>query len=396
MDKELIRRKACEMDGWLRDVRRDFHMHPELGLSEYRTSEKIKSYLEEMGIEYLTYEGSTCVVGLVRGAYPGRTVAIRADMDALPICESNEVSYKSEVNGIMHACGHDAHMTILLGTARFFAGIRDQLKGNIKLLFQPAEESVGGAYDMIESGCMKEPEVDYVTGLHVMPYLPCGVIETRYGALNGASDDIGIIIKGRKTHGAYPEGGIDAIAAAAQVISALQTIASRNVSPLDSMVLTIGMINGGTAGNIVADEVNMTATLRTASKEIRKLAKQRIIEIVSGVSSSLGAVGSVEINEGYEALINDSTVVDVIVESANEILGKGNVLMKEKPSLGVEDFSYFVNVCKGAFYHLGCGNAGKGITSPLHTDSFDIDEDCLHIGVMTHAAIALNLLNGQC
>lgn len=392
MDKESIRRTAEEMDSWLREVRRDFHMHPELGYSEFRTSEKIKEYLAGFGVEYTTYEGSTCIVGLVRGGYPGKTVAIRADMDALPITESSSCGYKSLNEGVMHACGHDAHMAILLGTARYFAGIRNELHGNVKFFFQPAEESDGGAKDMIESGCMKNPDVDYVTGLHVMPYLPCGMVETKYGALNAASDVINITINGKASHGAYPSDGVDAVVIAAQVISALQTVVGRNVSPLDSVVFSIGTINGGTARNIIADSVKMSAILRTVNEDTRAAVKRKIRDIVSGVSASLGGSGEAEILEGYAALINDSEVVDIITETAGKLLGRDKVVIKEKASLGVEDFSFFINASKGAFYHLGCGNAGKGISASLHTNGFDIDEDCLHIGVMLHAAIACRIL----
>lgn len=395
MNKEALRYAADEMDGWLREVRRDFHMHPELGYSEFRTSDKIKGYLDEFGIEYQTYEGSTCVVGLVRGAYPGKTVAIRADIDALPITESSSCVYKSQNEGIMHACGHDAHTTILLGAARYFAGIRNKLHGNVKFFFQPAEESDGGARDMIEAGCMRNPEVDYVTGLHVMPYLPCGTIETKYGALNAASDIINITIKGKTAHGAYPADGVDAVVIAAQVINALQTVVGRNVSPLDSVVFSIGTINGGTARNIIADSVRMSAILRTINEDTRAAVKQRISDIVCGVCTSMGGSADIEVIKGYAALINDGEVVDVITKTAGELLGMDKVVIKEKTSMGVEDFSFFINACKGAFYHLGCGNVEKGITASLHTSNFDLDEDCLKLGVMLHSAIACRLLESD-
>lgn len=392
---ETIRSRVLGMSTWLRELRRDFHMYPELGLSEFRTSEKIRYYLEQMGIEMITYPNSTCTVGLIRGAYPGKTVAIRADMDALPIQEINDVPYKSKNEGIMHACGHDAHMTILLGAALYFSEIQNRLKGNVKLLFQPAEETVGGALDMVKAGCMKNPDVDYVIGLHVMPEYPVGAVEIKYGTLNAASDVIDITVRGKKAHGAYPENGVDAIVISAQIISALQTVTSRGVSPLDSAVFTVGVINGGTAANIIADKVEMKAILRTVDEKTREKAKKMITGIVKGISESMGGSADIVITKGYDALVNDVETMDVVAQAARELLGVGQPVFKEKTSLGVEDFSFFANVCKGAFYHLGCGNPEKSITSPIHTDTFDIDEDCLPIGVMMHVETTLKLLNSD-
>ncbi|EQB87020.1 amidohydrolase [Clostridium punense] len=387
-----LRNEIINMKDWLVSIRRDLHMYPELGLEENRTSTMIKKYLDDMNIEYETYEGQTSVVGIIRGRFPGKTIAIRADMDALPILEKNDVVYKSKNHGVMHACGHDAHTTILLGAGKILSSIKQELHGNIKLLFQPAEETVGGADRMVKAGCMENPKVDYVIGLHVMPNHPCGIIETKYGPLNGASDGISIAIKGRQAHGAYPDLGVDAIAIAGQVITALQNIVSRNVSPLDSAVLTLGTIKGGVKGNVIADEVHITGTLRTISPNTRIRVKERIKAIVKNVAESFGGEGKVEIEEGYAALINSEEVVEEIINTIKENFGEEALVIKEMPSLGVEDFSYFIDAAKGAFYHLGCGNAEKNITAPLHNECFDIDEDCLPLGVLTHTLIALRLL----
>jgi amidohydrolase len=392
MDKEEIKRKGMAMKDWLVDIRRDLHMHPELGLEETRTSEVIKKHLDQMGIEYVAYEGQTSVVGIIHGGFPGKTVAIRADMDALPLSEINDVTYKSKTDGVMHACGHDAHVAILIGAARLLNGMKDELYGNVKLLFQPAEESVGGADTMVKAGCMKNPDVDYVIGLHVMPHLNCGLIETKYGDLNAATDDITITIQGKSAHGAYPELGTDAIAIAGQVITALQTVTSRSVSPLDSVVLSIGKITGGTRANIIADKVKMEATLRTFNPSTRALVKKKITDIVEGVSQGLGGKGIVGIEPGYEALINSEEVVDVIISTAKEILGEENLVIREKPSLGAEDFSYFIDASKGAFYHIGCSRKDDKMKYPLHSCQFNLDENCLPIGAIMHASIVLNLL----
>lgn len=392
MIREGLKNEIMDMKEWLVCVRRDLHMYPELGLEENRTSTMIKKYLDNMNIEYETYEGQTSVVGIIRGAYPGKTIAIRADMDALPILEKNDVVYKSKNHGVMHACGHDAHTTILLGAGKILNSIKHELHGNIKLLFQPAEETVGGADRMVKAGCMENPKVDYVIGLHVMPNHPCGIIETKYGALNGASDGISITIRGRQAHGAYPDLGVDAIAIAGQVITALQNVVSRNVSPLDSAVLTLGTIKGGVKGNVIADEVKITGTLRTINPNTRRNVKERIKDIVTNIADSFGGEGKVEIEEGYAALINSSEVVEEIISTVKENFGEEALVIKEMPSLGVEDFSYFIDAAKGAFYHLGCGNVEKDITAPLHNECFDIDEDCLPLGVLTHTLITLRLL----
>ncbi|HPG87428.1 MAG TPA: M20 family metallopeptidase, partial [Spirochaetales bacterium] len=290
------------------------------------------------------------------------------------------------------ACGHDAHTAILLGVARWFAERRAELAGNVKLLFQPAEETVGGAATMIADGCLEHPRVDFVLGLHVMPYLPVGRVETRKGALNGSSTDLRVVVRGLGCHAAYPERGVDAVMIAAQVVNALHTLVSRSVSPLDSAVLTIGTIQGGTASNVVADEVTMNATLRTASDEVRDLLVSKARAIVEGVPAALGGSGSLEVAYGYAALVNDSDVVDVVTAAADDVLCPGNLEWKERPSMGVEDFSFFCKERPGAFYHLGCGNLGRGIVAPLHASTFDLDEDCLPLGVAMQVSCALRLL----
>jgi len=390
MDPKSIREAAEALKPWLVETRRHIHMNPELGLEERQTADFIQATLSSLGIE--SERKGTAVVGLVRGKLPGGVVALRADIDALPLDEANEVEYKSRRPGAMHACGHDAHATILLGAARFFAERRDALRGTIKLLFQPAEETVGGAATMISSGCLENPRVDYVLGLHVMPYLPVGVIEAKKGALNGSSCTLRIAVRGKGAHGAYPDLGIDAVLAASSVVVALNSVVSRNVSPLESAVLTVGTIRGGKASNVIADEVRMEATLRSTSPQVRDAMIARIKAIVEGVPASFGGSGELEVEYGYEALINDDASVDVVVRAAEAVLGPGSIRWKEKPSMGVEDFSFFLKERPGAFYHLGCGNEERGIRSPLHSNTFDIDEDCLPLGVAIQAAAALEFL----
>ena len=390
MDNKEIFEAARAMRPWLVETRRRIHMNPELGLEERETADFIQSRLAELGVE--SSRKGTAVVGLVRGALPGPVVAIRADIDALPLEEANESEYKSRKPGAMHACGHDAHATILLGAARFFAERRASLAGSIKLLFQPAEETVGGAAPMIADGCLEDPRVDLVLGLHVMPYLPVGTVEMKKGALNGSSATLDIVVRGKGGHGAYPETGVDAVLIAANVVMSLNALVSRYVSPLESAVLSIGTIRGGKASNVIADEVRMSATMRTTSPAVRDAMVARARAIVEGVAASFGGSGELSVEYGYEALINDDEAVDALVRAAEGLLGPDAIRWKEKPSMGVEDFSFFLKERPGAFYHLGCGNPGRGISSPLHSTTFDIDEDCLPVGVAVQAAAALEFL----
>lgn len=373
-------------------IRRDFHRYPELGTKEVRTSKKICEYLEKWGIEYQAGVADTGVVGIIRGKEDGATVAIRADIDALPITEDNAKEYASTINGVMHACGHDVHTTILLGAGKILKEMEHKLQGNVKLFFQPAEESVGGAERMITSGCLENPKVDYVIGLHVMPNVPVGMVELKYGKLNGNTGSVSIVIKGRLGHAAYPDKAVDAIAIAGYTITSLQTLVSRNVSPLESVVLTIGKINGGEKSNIIADKVTLEGTLRTLDSGSREKAKEIITQICQNTALALGGSAEVSFSDGYIALINNDTVVDIIKGAATEVVGEKNIVFKEFPSMGGEDFSYFIESVPGAFYHLGCGNAEKGIDAPLHTSNFDVDEDCIKIGVEIQVMSVLKLM----
>jgi amidohydrolase len=383
-------REIYPMKSWLIDTRRAFHTIPEPGDKEYKTQAEVCRILDELGISYR--KGSTSVVAHIKGPHGAPVVALRADMDALPVNEPLDRTYRSGHEGFMHACGHDAHMTIALGAARYFAEHRNELKGSVVFLFQPAEESTGGALPMIKAGCLENPHVDYVLGLHVMPDVPVGMVEVKYGAINAAADTLRIAVKGRGAHAAYPDTGIDAVLIAAKVVDALQSIVSRNVSPLSEAVITLGTIHGGTQNNIIADEVIMTGTVRTTEPEVRAMVIDRVKTIVHGVSEALGGSAELDITPGYGALINHDRIVDLIVQEAASILGKDAIRWKKKPSLGVEDFSFYVMERPGAFYNLGCGNPEKGITAALHSNRFDIDEDCLPIGVAVQVAAAKRLL----
>ena len=371
----------------LAKTRHQIHQHPEVSEEEHETTVFLKGYLRNLGIEPLNYPLKTGLIAEIGSGYP--IIALRADIDALPIKEKTGLPYASD-NGVMHACGHDAHTAILLGSCKVLYDMRDELDVNVKFLFQPAEETVGGAKLLIKDGCMENPKVDYTIGLHVMPHINTGMVELQYGSMNASTDTVSITIEGKQGHGAYPHQGVDAIVAAGHVICALQSIVSRNIDPVDSVVLSLGVINGGIKENVICPKVTLGGTLRTLNPDTRRYTKERIKEIVDFTCKGLGAKGSVDIEEGYAPLVNDNFVVDIVKENAINLLGKDNVVFRKHPSLGAEDFSFFLEHSKGAFYHLGCRNEEKNILSPLHTADFDIDEDCLEIGVMLHVLNTLS------
>lgn len=382
------------MESWLLDIRRDLHSHPELGFEEYYTSEKIKSLLKDMGIEY--YEAAkTGVVGIIRGSHRGKTVGLRADMDALPITEETDLTFKSQNPGIMHACGHDAHTAILLGAARLLNSVKKELHGNVKLIFQPGEETTGGAKPMIEEGILENPHVDCMFGLHVSNDFPAGSIGIKYGQAYAASDMFDIIIKGKSSHGASPELGCDAIMAAASVANMLQTVVSRNISPLESSVITIGTIKGGTARNVICDKVEMNGIIRTLTPEIRQLALVRVKEIVETVPKALGATGEFIRHESYTCLINNDSCVDIVRLNGEKLLGKDNVHLVKQPQLGVEDFAYFAEAVPSALFFLGCRKAQEEEVFSVHNPRFDIDEACLLTGVKMQVANVLSVLQDR-
>lgn len=379
-------------------IRRRLHQHPELGTMEHETGAIIREYLEQWGISYEYPCADTGIVALIEGKMETAeqdgtvTVGIRADMDALPMSEDESRPYCSSRPGVMHACGHDAHMTIALGVAWLLKKYENQWSGSLKIFFQPAEETCGGAERMVEEGCMENPHVDYVLGLHMMPTYEYGEVEVKYDDLNASSDEVNLIIKGKSCHGAYPDGGIDAITEAAAVIQSLQTLVSRRISPFKNAVFSLGTIKGGTAANVMADCVELEGTLRTTDPETRQMAKDYIRQVTEDICRAYGGQGEAVFTPGYDALINTNEIVDVAIETISESLGREHIHFKQFPSLGVEDFSFFLNKAPGVFYHLGCANKEKGIDAPLHNNQFDIDERVLSLGVRLQTLLAMKLL----
>ena len=376
--------EAKQIAPWMVENRRALHRIPEQGFSEFKTQRHITEALDALGIPYTTQR--TWVIGEIAGGEPGPTVALRADMDALPITEPEGCPFRSEHEGWMHACGHVMHMTIQLAAARMLNAKKDSLRGSVRLLFQPAEETVGGAEPMVAAGVMEG--VDTVYGLHVQPYLRVGQIDTRPGCLNGSTDELRIAVEGVSGHAARPEQAVDAIVCAAQLITALQTVVSRSASPLKSAVLSLGTIHGGEAQNVICDRVDIRGTLRTADPGLREHLKARIRAICDGVAAAFDARISLEFVSGYIALMNTPAEAARVLRLGGMLLGSENALVRESPSMGGEDFSYFVAKAPGAFWHLGCAAAVPA--PPLHNRAFAPDERCLPIGAALQTALVLD------
>ena len=374
---------------WMIEIRRDLHQHPELGLEEHRTSARVQSLLDEMGIEHVDGLGGTGVLGIIRGDGEGKVVALRGDMDALPIQDAKDVSYASTIPGRMHACGHDVHTTVLLGAARLLQKNRASFSGMVKLLFQPAEETVGGAKLLIAAGALENPKVDAIFGLHVDPSLEVGKVGLHFDQRNASSDNLQIIVHGKAAHAAYPFLGVDAIVAAAHVITALQAIVSRNLDAREAAVVSLGTISGGTQANILADRVELVGTVRCLDQAIRAAVLQRIEETAEAVAEALGARAEVNIEPSYDPVINDPAMVSVVEESARRLLGDDSVEIFKIPQMGVEDFGYYLSDVPGAFFSVGVRNEAAGIVHPVHNGFFDVDETAMAIGV------ALQVLNAK-
>lgn len=385
-----------DLNGWrdalqtvMPEVQADFrllHRCPELSGYETQTRQLVREMLERLGIAVRQFDGCHSLMGVLRNG-DGPCVAIRADMDALPIQENSGLPYASERPGVMHACGHDAHTAMALGSAMWLSENRHAWRGTVKWLFESAEETSGDARLMVRQGCMRDPAVDVVIGQHVNPRYPAGTFFARPGCVNGSSDNVVLTIHGRSGHGAYPESGVDAIVIAAQVISALQTLISRELSPFESAVLTFGKIQGGHAGNVLCDWVTVTGTLRTLTAEAHDRLIRRIREIAAGVASAMGGEALAYITPCYPPLFNDEARWAVVEAAAREVLGNARVIRREKPSLGVESFAFFLDDAPGVFYDIGCG-----VGSALHTDTFRVDEATLLPGVAMQCASVLSFL----
>ena len=373
----LAHRHAREMIA----LRRQLHQYPEISLEEYRTQETIASRLKKAGCKVNTKIWKTAVIGLLEGKRGGETVGIRSDMDALPVVENTGLSYASKSLGRMHACGHDVHMSTVWGAARILSNMKDQLQGSVKFIYQPSEEvHPGGAKPLIDKGVLKRPDVSIMFGLHVDSTVPAGKIGVKDGPMMAQADDFSLEIIGRSGHGARPHETIDSVVVASNVILALQNIASRQVSPLEPVVVSIGAINGGTATNIIAERVILKGTARTLNPVLTKKIPDMIEKIIAGLCGTFGAKYDLRYNRGYPVLYNDKDVNNIYRSSAVGLYGKKAVVELTEPSMGGEDFAYFAKAVPGAMIRLGVGNKKLGADKPWHHSQFKVDEMAIPFG----------------
>jgi amidohydrolase len=378
-------------------MRRDLHMNPELGNREVRTGALVADRLRALGLEVRHPVAKTGVVGILRGGRPGPVVAVRADIDALPIQERNDVPYKSRNAGVKHACGHDAHTTIVLGAAEVLAKMKDRLPGTVVFLFQPAEEGPpegeeGGAKLMLQEGVFDDPKVTAIFGLHMDPTLPIGDVGWSIGPIFASSDTFAIEIAGKKTHGAYPHTGLDPIPIAAEMIQSLQLIVSRQIDAQNPKVLTIGSIQGGNRHNIIADGVSMRGTMRTLDAQVRQEMKDRIARVVAGVAEANGTTATLRfIGEGSQPTRNEAALTRASLPSLQRVYGAEHT-REVKPQMGAEDFAEFADRVPALYVKMGVRNEAKGITAMIHTEDFDIDEAVLPLGVRAMTTLLLDHL----
>jgi amidohydrolase len=390
---ESVRRESQALAAEVVRWRRDLHAHPELSYQETRTAAFVARTLREIGLTPIEGIAGTGVVALIECKNPAKkTIALRADMDALPIQEANDVPYRSQNPGVMHACGHDVHTTSLLGTAKILFQHRDQFEGTVKLLFQPGEEkNPGGASLMIRDGALKNPEPASIIGQHVMPLLPVGTIGFREGMYMASSDEIYLKVIGKGGHAGAPELVVDPVLIAAHILVALQQVISRNANPRQATVLSFGKVTADGATNVIPTEVNIAGTFRALNEEWRREALAKIERIASGVAESMGGRCEVNISHGYPYLENNTSLTRRIRRAAEEYVGKENVVDIDI-TLGSEDFAFYSHELPASFYRLGTRNESKGITSYVHTPTFDIDEAALGIGPGLMAWMAIREL----
>ena len=393
-----ISEQINRIEAELKENRRYIHMHPELSFREYNTSSFIQKKLDEMGIKYVSGIAENGICAYIYGnknieSESMKSILIRADMDALPIDEVSDKPYKSQNKNVMHACGHDAHVAVLLGVCKVLNNFKDKFGGVVKAVFQPGEETSGGALPMIEEGVLENPHTDVCVALHCDSDLDCGTIRVKPGSLYASPDDFRITVKGKGGHGAEPHNCIDPIMISASIIQALNNLISRETDPFDNAVISVGSIHGGSATNIIPDSVEIQGTARSLTNEVRGFLKKRIGETAEGICKMFGAECEYEYTELFPPLINDEKLAEDVYDSACRSIGKDKCVWGGAPTMAGEDFSYFSQNRPSVLFKLGCRNKSLGIVSLIHHSSFDIDENCLKTGVKVFVGFVLDYLN---
>ncbi len=387
---EEIKRIADEIFEDIVALRRTLHRHPEPGFCEFKTAELICKYLDKLGIPYQKNVAGTGVVGLLEVDKNAKTLLMRADMDALPVKEEADCPFKSEIDGMMHACGHDVHVAIMLGAATILSRLKDQLACNVKLVFQPAEESNGGAEPMIAAGVMENPKVDAAVGGHVINHVEAGKISIKYGEFMAAPDDFRMIIHGKGGHGATPHKCIDPIAIGVQILTAWNALSARYTTPIEKHLISVNVFQAGTSYNIIPDDALIEGTVRVFNEDLRKQLAKRMQEIAEQISSAFGATCEFEYFFRYPPLVNDNALTDAFRASAAALIGAENVMEETEPWMAGEDFAYFGKLVPSTFILYGTGNEKQGITMPLHNSKFCVDENGIKTGMMVMSQFALD------
>ncbi|TCO69068.1 M20 metallopeptidase family protein [Marinisporobacter balticus] len=376
----------------MKALRHSFHMHPELAFEEFETSKIVAKELKALGIEVKEHIAKTGVVGLIRGKHPGKTVLLRADMDALPIEEEAEVSYKSNIPGRMHACGHDGHTAGLLGVAMILNDLREQIHGNVKLVFQPAEEDDGGAKPMIEEGILENPKVDAAFACHLWGSIKSGDIHVKYGPMMAAPDKFAFKVIGKGGHAAMPHACVDPVMIAVQAINNMQSIVSRRMNPVEPAVVSFCTIHGGKGHNVIPNEVEVGGTIRTFDNDIRKWIPQAMEETLKGITVSQGATYAFELIEHFPPLINDTKMTDLVKTATEKIVGKNHVHEDQVPNMGGEDFSFFAQAVPSAFFFVGIAEDENNWVFHHHP-KFQWDDKNLLVSSQALAQVAIDFLN---
>jgi amidohydrolase len=384
---EKIRQLAHEILPEITAARRHLHRHPELSWQEKETAVYIRNFLSASEIELRTTDDFHATVAIIRGRQPGPTIGLRADIDALPIVEKSNLPYRSQNRGCMHACGHDGHTAVLLGAAKILAQLRNEIHGTVVCVFQPAEEHGGGGKKLLASNILHDLNIDGFFALHAWPQLPVGTIGLRRGAMMSAIDDFEVIIHGKAGHAAHPAAAIDPVLISAHVITAVQSLVTRERHGADPAVISVTMIHGGTADNVIPAEVRLGGTIRTMQVETRERMNRRFTELVESIAKAFGGRAEVKIERGYPSLVNDDHKVDFVETVGRQVVGPSQVVELKEPSMGGEDFAYYLQKYPGAMFRLGVGPA-----SPLHADTFNFNDEALETGMVMMANLAIGFL----
>ncbi|HPD00304.1 MAG TPA: M20 family metallopeptidase [Acetivibrio sp.] len=393
MYTEEIKKISSSIINEMVSIRRDLHQNPELGFHEHRTSSIVSGFLKNIGFRVFTNIAKTGVVGILEGSSPGKTIAIRADMDALPITEENDIVFASRNKNIMHACGHDAHTAIALGTAKILSGMRDKISGNVKFIFQPAEESLGGARLMIDEGALDNPATDAIIALHVSPSLTSGKISVGSGPVMASPAEFDIVIKGKGGHAAQPDKTIDPISIGINIINMFQSIIPKRISVFKTAILSITCFQGGNTYNITPSEAAIKGTVRAFDRETHDEISKIMHSIIASVTGEAGADFSFDYNLGYPPVVNNQEIAELIACASGKILGTENVIINPEPSMLAEDFSYYAQKIPGAIFNLGCRSPFDEHSHNLHSSRFTIDEACIAIGMEIMSQCALDFLS---